>query len=116
MKTVPIGKTALYGLLLMMFAAVTQAWAGSLPAYDLELHNGELKPRELHVKAGERFKINLHNTGNTPVEFESRSLRQEKVMGPGVESFVVIHPLKPGEYDFFDEFHLPGAQGLVIAE
>lgn len=109
-------KTALRGLLLLALAAVTQVQAGSLPAYDLELHNGELNPQELHVKAGERFKINLHNTGNTPVEFESRSLRKEKVMGPGVSSFVVIHPLKPGEYDFFDEFHLPDARGLVIAE
>ncbi|WP_053070611.1 cupredoxin domain-containing protein [Halomonas sp. PR-M31] len=112
-------KTALRGFLLLALTAVlvqTQAQAASLPAYDLELHNGELKPQELRVKAGERFKINLHNTGNTPVEFESRSLRKEKVMGPGVESFVVIHPLKPGEYDFFDEFHLPDARGLVIAE
>lgn len=109
-------KTALRGLILLLFAALTQAQAGSLPAYDLELHDGELKPRALHVKAGERFKINLHNTGSTPVEFESRSLRKEKVMGPGVKSFVVIHPLRPGEYDFFDEFHLPDAKGLVIAE
>ncbi len=118
MKTPTLAPTglqaALCGLALLVFAAVAQA--GSLPAYDLDLHNGELKPDELHVEAGERFKINLHNTGNTPVEFESRSLRKEKVMGPGVDSFVVIHPLKPGEYDFFDEFHLPDARGLVIAE
>ncbi|MGC3871875.1 cupredoxin domain-containing protein [Halomonas sp. GXIMD04776] len=112
-------KTALHGLFLLALATVliqAQVQAAGLPAYDLDLHNGELKPQELHVKAGERFKINLHNTGNTPVEFESRSLRKEKVMGPGVDSFVVIHPLKPGKYDFFDEFHLPDAQGLVIAE
>lgn len=92
------------------------ARAGGLPAYDLELNNGDLIPRELRVRAGERFKIRLHNTGDTPVEFESRSLRKEKVMGPGVDSFVVVHPLRPGEYDFFDEFHLPEARGKVIAE
>ena len=69
---------------------------------------------ELEVVAGQRFKIELHNAGSTPVEFESRRLRQEKVMGPGVHSFVVVHPLKPGRYDYFDEFHLPDAQGVII--
>ncbi|GAB2793335.1 cupredoxin domain-containing protein [Halomonas shantousis] len=103
-------------MLLLALVGVTQVHAGDLPSYDLTLHNGTLDPETLHVKAGERFKINLHNTGNTPVEFESRSLRKEKVMGPGVDSFVVVHPLKPGEYDFFDEFHLPDARGQVIAE
>lgn len=111
-------RPALLSLLLALATLITatSASADALPHYDLTLHNGELTPQNLHVKAGERFKINLHNTGNTPAEFESRSLRQEKVMGPGVDSFVVIHPLQPGEYDYFDEFHLPDAQGHVIAE
>jgi High-affinity Fe2+/Pb2+ permease len=30
----------------------------------------------------------------------------EKVLGAGVESFVVIHPLKAGSYHFIDEFHM----------
>lgn len=103
-------------VILLALVGIAQGHAADLPSYDLTLHNGTLDPETLHVKAGERFKISLHNTGNTPVEFESRSLRKEKVMGPGVDSFVVVHPLKPGEYDFFDEFHLPDARGRVIAE
>ncbi|MDY6891594.1 MAG: cupredoxin domain-containing protein [Pseudomonadota bacterium] len=103
-------------LALLLLVGTTQARADALPGYELTLHNGTLTPETLHVKAGERFKLNLHNTGDTPVEFESRSLRKEKVLGPGVDSFVVIHPLKPGEYDFFDEFHLPDARGRVIAQ
>ena len=64
--------------ILLLVPALAQA---ALPSYTLTLHNGELTPQTLHVKAGERFKIELHNTGNTPVEFESTSLRKEKVMG-----------------------------------
>lgn len=90
--------------------------AAGLPAYDLELQDGKLKPDVIHVKAGERFKLNIRNTGQGPVEFESQRLRQEKVLGPGASSFVVIHPLKPGEYGFIDEFHLPDAKGRIIAE
>ena len=98
---------------------ILQLCAGMLiiPILDVfaKLLGGRLDPVELEVVAGQRFKIELHNAGSTPVEFESRRLRQEKVMGPGVHSFVVVHPLKPGRYDYFDEFHLPDAQGVIIA-
>ena len=90
--------------------------ADPLPAFELTLNNGTLTPNRIEVPANTRFKITLHNTGNTPAEFESLRLRQEKVLGPGVTSFVVIHPLKPGEYDFIDEFHLPDAKGVIVAK
>lgn len=103
-------------IILVVLGLCGPAAAGSLPAFTLELHDGQLIPQTLQVPANTRFKLVLRNTGNTPVEFESRRLRQEKVLGPGVESFVVIHPLKPGEYDFFDEFHLPDAKGSILAQ
>jgi hypothetical protein len=93
----------------------TPAFAG-LPAYNLELKDGALNPEVIEVNAGERFKLNIQNTGKGPVEFESTRLRQEKVLGPGASSFVVIPPLKPGTYEFFDEFHLPDATGQIIAK
>jgi len=87
-----------------------------LPAYELELKDGLLIPETIVVNAGQRFKLNIRNTGKGPVEFESTRLRQEKVLGPGAHSFVVIPPLTPGEYEFFDEFHLPDATGRIIAK
>ncbi|WP_404983436.1 cupredoxin domain-containing protein [Cobetia marina] len=90
--------------------------ASDMPSYDLTLTNGKLSPEVLKVKAGEKFVIQLHNAGNTPAEFESNSLRKEKVLAPGVKSFVVIHPLRAGSYDYFDDFHLPDARGKVVAE
>ena len=74
-------------------------------------------PASLQVAAGQRFKIIVHNLGQGPVEFESTPLRIEKVLSPGVSSFVVIHPLKPGRYGFFDEFHLdlPGGRPALLA-
>ena len=113
MASGPIGPCALVFALLV---AAPVALAGKLIAFDLELHNGELIPAVLEVPANTRFKINLRNTGNTPAEFESLRLRQEKVLGPGASSFVVIYPLKPGTYEFIDEFHLPDAKGSIIAK
>jgi plastocyanin len=100
---------------MLSLGVVMPAFAG-LPSYDLELKDGALNPSTLEVKAGERFKLNLHNTGKGPVEFESQRLRQEKVLAPGANSFVVIPPLKKGEYEFFDEFHLPDAKGKIIVQ
>ena len=70
----------------------------------------------LMVPAGKKFKIEVINSGKTPVEFESTQLRKEKVLAPGAESFVVINPLSPGEYKFFDEFHMATAQGVIVAK
>ena len=109
-------------LLSILFIVAVQAlissssWAATLPTAELTLHNGTLTPSNVEVPANTRFKLVLHNTGNSPAEFESKRLRQEKVLSPGVTSFVVIYPLKPGEYEFIDEFHLPQAKGMIIAK
>ena len=89
--------------------------AAPLPTYELIIRDGHFSPATLQVKAGQRFKIIVHNQGEGPVEFESTPLRVEKVLSPSVTSFVVIHPLKPGRYAFFDEFHLELPEGVIEA-
>ncbi len=90
--------------------------AAGLPSYELVIRDGHFTPQVLEVPAGQRFKIVLHNQGQGPAEFESTPLRVEKVMSPGVTSFVVIHPLRPGRYAFFDEFHLELPEGGIVAQ
>jgi len=91
------------------------ALAAPLPTYELSIRDGHFSPATLQVEAGQRFKIILRNEGQGPVEFESTPLRVEKILGPGVTSFVVIHRLKPGRYSFFDEFHPELPQGVIVA-
>lgn len=92
------------------------ALAAPLPSYELTLQDGHFSPPQLTIKAGERFKIVLKNLGQGPAEFESTPLRVEKVLSPGVTTFVVIHPLKPGVYPFFDEFNPQLPEGSILAE
>jgi hypothetical protein len=87
-----------------------------LPTYDLVIRDGQFSPALLEVPAGQRFKIVLHNQGQGPAEFESTVLRVEKVFSAGVTTFVVIHPLRPGRYPFFDEFHLELLEGSILAK
>lgn len=92
------------------------ALAAPLPTYELNLQDGHFDPPQLVVKADERFKIVLNNIGQGPAEFESTPLRVEKVLSPGVTTFVVIHPLKPGVYPFFDEFNPQLPEGSILAQ
>ncbi|CRM74209.1 cupredoxin domain-containing protein [Pseudomonas sp. 8 R 14] len=105
-------RALLLGGLLLSGAAV----AAPLPTYELSLQDGHFDPPQLAVKADERFKIVLKNIGQGPAEFESTPLRVEKVLSAGVTTFVVIHPLKPGLYPFFDEFNPQLPEGSILAE
>ena len=93
-----------------------QAGAADLPTYTVVAKDGRLVPNVLNVPAGVRFKIAVRNQGHDAIEFESLQLRKEKVLAPGAESFVVIAPLKPGEYDFFDEFHSDTGRGRIVVK
>lgn len=98
----------------LMGAAVLPACADELPTFQLTFKSdGTFEPARLEVPAG-RFKIELTNESNEPVEFESIPLRKEKVLGPGVKSFVVITISRPGEYPFFDDFHQSVKGTLVV--
>lgn len=99
----------------LVFGMPVTALAG-LPSYELVMRDGHFTPQQIEVPAGQRFKIVLHNRGQGPAEFESTPLRVEKVLSPKVTSFVVIHPLRPGRYPFFDEFHLELPAGGILAK
>jgi len=114
-----MGKRALaaVGLALSLTLAqallVTSAWAET-PTFTLTFkEDGTFEPQRLEVPAG-RFKINLINESKVPVEFESLPLRKEKVLGPGLSSFLVFTISKPGEYPFFDDFHQSVRGTLVV--
>jgi len=96
-----------------LFLGIGVVQAQDLPTYTLTFKpDGSLDPARLEVPAG-RFKLVLVNESREPVEFESLPLRKEKVLGPGVTSFVVITISRPGEYPFFDDFH-PSVKGTLV--
>ncbi|WP_075258709.1 cupredoxin domain-containing protein [Herbaspirillum camelliae] len=99
-----------------LLGAAAQAPASELPTFKLEMQDGKLIPPRIEVPAGQRIKIEVHNIGKSAAEFESVELRKEKVLAPGAQSFVVIAPLRPGEYKFFDDFHLNMPQGVIVAK
>lgn len=86
-----------------------------LPTFTVVAKEGRLFPERLEVPTGSRIKLVVRNEGRSPIEFENLAMRVEKVLAPGANSFVVLPKLKPGEYEFIDEFHLDTGKMKVIA-
>ena len=102
--------------LLVALTAVPARAAEELTVYRLDVRDGVFVPATIEVPAGKRFKIEISNVGKGPIEFESRDLRQEKVLAPGATSSVVINALKPGTYTFFDEYHMGLPTGKIVVK
>jgi hypothetical protein len=94
----------------------TGAHAQELPTFEVIAKEGRLFPERLEVPTGQRVKLVVRNEGKGPIEFENLAMRVEKVLAPGATSFVVLPKLKPGQYEFIDEFHMDTAKMLVIAK
>ena len=97
---------------LLAFGAVAQ----DVASFKLTARDGVFDPVVIEVPAGKRFRIEIVNEGKTAIEFESRDLKQEKVIPAGGKATVTINALKAGEYRFFDEFHEKTGQGKIIAK
>lgn len=109
-------KKLLCALALSMLTITPSMAAEDLPTFRLDCNNGVFTPRQLQVPAGKKFKIEIYNTGTEAIEFESKQLRKEKALSPNSNSFIVVYPLDPGEYKFFDDFHIKVGQGSIIAK
>jgi len=102
------------GLVLALVAAT--AWAQDSPLFKLVARDGKFEPVVLEVPAGQRFRIEVTNANKKAIEFESKDLKQERVIPPGGKAVVTVNPLKAGEYTFFDEFQQATANGKVVAK
>ncbi len=80
------------------------------------LKNHRFAPATIHVKAGVPNVIALTNTDDAAEEFDSTSLKVEKVVAGHSAGNVRLRPLSPGKYPFMGEYHSETAQGVVIAE
>jgi hypothetical protein len=83
-------------------------------AVAISVKNHHFQPAEVRAPANRRLAITVKNLDTTAMEFESVSLRVEKVIAAGSEGVVNIRPLAPGRYEFFDDFHQETRGVLVV--
>ena len=99
-----------------MLIAPAALAADDVALFKLVARDGVFEPTTIEVPAGKRFRLEVSNEGKTAMEFESRELKQEKVIPPGKKATLTINALKSGEYKFVDEFHEKAGQGKVVAK
>jgi plastocyanin len=83
---------------------------------EIDLSDHKFSPQTLIVPAGEPLQIKVANLSKETIEFESFSLNREKVVEPGKSITVHLPALKPGSYDFFDDFHQDVPEGAIVAK
>jgi len=95
-------------------AAGSRVWAQDSAAVAISVKGHKFQPAEVHAPANKRLAIAVKNLDPQPMEFESVSLRVEKVIAPGSEGVVNVRALAPGRYEFFDDFHQETRGVLVV--
>lgn len=96
------------------FASLVQP-AGAT-SVSLTIKDHKFLPAEIHVKADTPSEFTIVNKDATVEEFDSASLKVEKVVSGNAAGTVRVRPLAPGRYPFMGEFHADSAQGVVVAE
>jgi hypothetical protein len=99
----------------VMATGIGFASANDMPVIKVEMKDGVIIPEIIEVPANTRFKLEISNTGASPVEFESMELKREKALAAGATSAIVFRTLDPGTYDVFDDFH-PEAKAKLVAK
>ncbi|WP_448208112.1 cupredoxin domain-containing protein [Azospirillum sp. sgz302134] len=74
------------------------------------------QPSEVTVPANQKVTLVVDNQDPSSEEFESKSMKIEKIIGPNKQARITVGPLKPGQYDFFGEFHEKTAKGVLTAK
>jgi Cupredoxin-like domain len=82
----------------------------------VHLKNHRFSPSVIKVKANQPAMIILFNDDDGADEFDSSSLKIERVVPGHNKGNIRLRALAPGKYPFMGEFHAATAQGVVIAE
>ena len=107
-------------ILLAALAALAISSAPSLAAdatlVKVSLKDHHFVPAEPTAPAGKPITIEVTNQDTTPSEFESKTLRVEKVVAGGGKITIQVRALKPGRYRFFDDYHEDTTEGFLIVQ
>jgi hypothetical protein len=117
MRTAFAGVKPIAGALVLLtavFSAGGHSHAQQATTIEISVKGHHFQPGEIHAPANRPVILRVKNLDVTPMEFESVSLRVEKVVAPGTQGVVNIRPLAPGQYEFFDDFHQETRGRLVV--
>ena len=75
---------------------------------------GQFQPSELRAPADRPVVFRVKNLDPAAMEFESESLRVEKVVAGKTDGVINVRALKPGRYEFHDDFNDKARGALTV--
>jgi hypothetical protein len=81
---------------------------------EIAVKGKKFQPSEIRAPANKTIVLKVKNQDATSMEFESKSLRVEKVVAANSEGIIRLRALKPGRYEFFDDFNESNRGTLVV--
>jgi hypothetical protein len=100
----------LFGTAVLFASAHGNAQQSASVAISVKDHR--FQPSQISAPANHPISIRVKNLDTAPMEFESVSLRVEKVIAAGSEGVVNVRALAPGRYEFF--FHQETRGTLIV--
>lgn len=85
-------------------------------AIGITLKDHKFEPAEIKAPANKPIEITLKNEDGSFEEFDSNSLRTEKIVTAHQTITIKLKPLAAGRYPFQGEFHAKTAQGILAVE
>jgi hypothetical protein len=83
------------------------------PSFSISIRDNQFVPSDMVVPAGQKIELHVSNERAAASEFESNELHREKIVPAGQQVTVYVGPLRPGSYEFFDDFN-PKTRGHLI--
>lgn len=112
--TIILRKPALAALCAIAVLQASASHAQQATEIRLTYSKGQFQPSQVSAPADKPISFRIKNLDAKAMEFESTSLRVEKVVAAGSEGVVNVRALKPGRYEFYDDFNDKARGALTV--
>ena len=108
--------TQLAAVIAVSLAAAGAARAQGATEIQLSYKDKKFDPAEITAPANTAIVIKLRNLDAKAMEFESKTLKVEKVVAGSSDATINVRAQKPGRYEFFDEYNEKVARGALVVK
>ena len=107
-------KPVLAALCAIAILQVSPSQAQQATEVQLTYSKGQFQPSQVRAPADKPVTFRVKNLDAKAMEFESTSLRVEKVVAANSEGVINVRALKPGRYEFYDDFNDKARGALTV--
>ena len=102
----------------LVFAGALTVAATQIQAQEILItySNQKFEPAEIRAPADKPFTFRVKNAGAKAMEFESKTLKVEKVVAGASDATINVRAQKAGRYEFFDEYNEKVARGALVVK